>query len=63
MKSNLDVRNYAKKRSVALWEIAEGYGMADSNFSKLLRHELPEEKKKLLYKIIDELAAGRKAEQ
>lgn len=62
MKNNLDVRNYARKRSVALWEVAEGYGMADSNFSKLLRHELPEEKKQLLYKIIDELVAGREVD-
>lgn len=62
MKNNLDVRNYARKRSVALWEVAEGCGMADSNFSKLLRHELPEEKKQLLYKIIDDLAVGREVD-
>lgn len=31
--------------------------MADSNFSRMLRHEVPEEKKTEIRSIIDELAA------
>lgn len=52
----MDIRKYARSKSVPLWEIAEHYGMADSNFSRMLRHELPEDKKAEIYKIIDELS-------
>lgn len=55
---NLDIREYAKKKNVKLWQIAEKLGYAyDTAFSKALRHELPEEKKAGIFKIIDELAA------
>ena len=41
-----------------LWQIAEKLGYAhDTAFSKALRHELTEEKKTEIFKIIDELAA------
>jgi AraC-like DNA-binding protein len=55
---NLDVRKYAKNNGVNLWEISEMLGYAhESAFSRVLRHELPEEKKAEIFKIIDELAA------
>lgn len=54
---NKDIRAYASKKGVYLWQIAESLGIADSNFSRKLRKELPEEIKKKIFKIIDELAA------
>lgn len=61
---NLDIRSYAKQKRVNLWEISEHLGYAhETAFSRILRHELSEEKKQLLYKIIDELAAGMEGEQ
>ena len=55
---NLDIRENAKKKNVKLWQIAEKLGYAhDTAFSKALRHELTEEKKTEIFKIIDELAA------
>lgn len=61
---NLDIRACAKQKRVNLWEISEYLGYAhETAFSRILRHELPEEKKQLLYKIIDELAAGKEGEQ
>lgn len=61
---NLDIRAYAKQKRVNLWEISEYLGYAhETAFSRILRHELPEEKKQLLYEIIDELVAGREEEQ
>lgn len=43
---NKDIRAYASKKGVYLWQIAESLGIADSNFSRKLRKELPEESKK-----------------
>lgn len=56
---NKDIRDYARIKDVRLWQIAEKLNLCDSNFSRLLRHELPEEKKAEIKAIIDDLAAGR----
>ena len=54
---NLDIRNYAKERGVNLWEVSEQLGYAhETAFSRVLRHELPEDKKAEIKAIIDELA-------
>lgn len=53
---NKDIRDYARIKDVRLWQIAEKLNMQDSNFSRLLRHELTEDKKEEIRKIIDELA-------
>lgn len=54
---NMDVREYAKKHNVKLWQIASKLHINDGNFSRKLRLELPEEKKIKIKQIIDELAA------
>ena len=55
---NNDVRAYAKEKKVNLWEVSERLGFAhETAFSRVLRHELPEEKKTEIKQIIDELAA------
>lgn len=54
---NLDIRNYAKEKNVNLWEVSERLGYAhESAFSRVLRHELTEDKKTEIRKIIDELS-------
>lgn len=53
---NKDVREYAEKHNVRLWQIANELHINDGNFSRKLRVELTEEKKTEIYKIIDELA-------
>ena len=53
---NKDVREYAKKHNVKLWQIANKLGINDGNFSRKLRVELTEDKKQEIYKIIDELS-------
>ena len=53
---NKDVREYAQKRNVKLWQIAAELNINDGNFSRKLRYELLEETKQQIYKIIDELA-------
>ena len=54
--TNTFVREYAKESGILLWQIAEALGMRDSNFSKLLRHPLTEEKECEICSIIDRLA-------
>lgn len=56
---NTEIRNRAKEAGVKLWEIAYRYGVNDGNFSRKLRRELPEEERKRILRIIDEIAAER----
>lgn len=53
---NDDIRRAAAAKGVRLWQIAEACRMADSTFSKLLRRELPHEKKQEIFAIIDKIA-------
>lgn len=53
---NKDIRDYAEKQNVRLWQIANKLGINDGNFSRKLRAELPEDKKTEIFKIIDELS-------
>lgn len=57
--NNLDIRQKAKCSGVKLWEIAEGIGITDSNFSRKLRRELPKEERERILRLIDEIAAER----
>ena len=56
---NLDIRAYAVKRDVKLWQIAKELRINDGNFSRKLREELSKEAKQQIYEIIDKLAEGR----
>lgn len=53
--ANQDVRVAAKAAGVKLWQIAEELGIADSAFSRKLRHELPEETRRQVLAIIERL--------
>ncbi len=57
--SNIDIRMEAKRRGIFMWQIAERYGISDSNFSKKLRRELPESEKAKILDIIHDIAAER----
>lgn len=54
--ANLELRRAAKAKGVALWQIAGKLGINDGNFSRKLRYELPDEEKKKIIDIINELA-------
>ena len=56
---NREVRAYAIEKGVLLWKVAEAIGISDSSFSRKLRRELPEEERKRILRIIDEIAAER----
>ena len=58
---NSEIRAYAKQKDVLLWQIADRLGINDGNFSRKLRHELPDEEKERIRNIIDEVVAEREA--
>lgn len=52
---NDDIRALAHKRGIRLWQVADAYGLTDSNFSRLLRHQLSREKRDRIFEIIERL--------
>ena len=58
--ANMDIREYAKKHNVRLWEVARIYGCNDGNFSRKLRVELSNKEKQLIRGIIKGIAETRK---
>ncbi len=52
---NKDIRNTAAGCGVRLWQIAEALGIADCNFSRKLRKELPDDEKQRIFRIIENL--------
>lgn len=58
---NTDIKAKAKENGVKLWEIAEHLGLIDSNFSRKLRHELPQHEKEEIFTIIERLSNRPKA--
>lgn len=59
--SNLDIRKAATNAGVKLWEVAEIYGISDTNFSKKLRRELPEPEKQKIFAIIEQIHSEKAA--
>lgn len=58
--ANETLRRTAKERGVKLWQIAERIPLADSNFSRRLRRELPEAERVRILGIIDQIAEEAK---
>lgn len=61
---NERIREYARRKGVRLWQIAEALEMHDSSFSKMLRHELPQDVQERIMSLIDRMSAegGEKEE-
>lgn len=53
---NQDIREAVRQAGLYLWQVAEVYGINDSNFSRLLRKELDVETKARIYSIIAALS-------
>lgn len=59
---NQEIKMAAVKAGVKLWQIADAIGLSDSNFSRKLRHELPEDDKRRILSVIADLQReGRSA--
>lgn len=62
MAANEDIRNAISDSGIKHWQVAAAYGVSDGNFCRLLRQELPQSKKEIILKIINDLAAGKQPE-
>ena len=54
--ANEAIKNKAKESGVKLWQVAEKLEIADFNFSRKLRKELPEDERIKIFGIIDDIA-------
>jgi predicted XRE-type DNA-binding protein len=52
---NQDVREAIKKAKIRQWQIAEYMGVHENTLSRMLRQELPREKKVKIISIVKEL--------
>ncbi len=55
---NQRIREAAKNAGVKLWQIADAIGITDGNFSRKLRHELPEDEQRRILEIIKQISEG-----
>ena len=61
--ANMDLRNYALKHRVRMWQVAQELGQSDNNFYRLLRKELDESAKEKFRQAVDKIAKeGQKDE-
>ena len=58
--ANLEIKLNAAGAGVKLWQIAQRLGITDSTLSRKLRFELPNEEKKRLLSIVDDLSKGER---
>lgn len=52
MKANKDLRDAMEERRIKQYEVADVLGISESGFCRMLRKELPEEKKKEIFEAI-----------
>ena len=55
-KENAEIQALANSKGVYMWQIAERYGLHESNFSRLLRHPLSASDRERIVRIINQLA-------
>ena len=55
---NTDIRNEIKKTGIYHWQVADASGVAENTFCRMLRKELPDEKKKEILRAIRTVKAG-----
>ncbi len=53
---NQDIRMAAANAGIRLWQIADALGITDGNLSRKLRKELPDDEKKRIFSIIQDLS-------
>jgi hypothetical protein len=63
MEKNIKLRKLCKDNKIFLWQIAEKISMQDTNFSKLLRHDLKENINERVFKALYELIEAKELEE
>lgn len=59
MKANLKIRTALKENKVFQWQLADSLEISEPTFTRLMRHELPDEKQEEIVAKIKEIAKGR----
>ncbi len=59
-KANQDIREEVKRAGLKLWQVSAEIGMHDSNFSRVLRQELLDEQKQIIFQAINKLSGGER---
>lgn len=59
MENNIEIRNAIFSNNIKKWKIANKLGITDSTFSRMLRNEISNEKKKEILNIINDLKKGQ----
>lgn len=59
MENNIEIRNAIFSNNIKKWKIADKLGITDSTFSRMLRNEISNEKKKEILNIINDLKKGQ----
>lgn len=57
--ANEEIRKLIRTQGLYHYEIADSLGLHDTAFSRLLRKELSEEKKKEIYEVVERLTTER----
>ena len=60
--ANTELKLYATQKGVRLWQVAERFGMIDSNFSKKLRKEFTPDAAEKFRRYVDEIAREKALE-
>ena len=58
-RANQEIREYAAKNGVYLWEIALAMGISEPTMTRKLRTELPEDERRKIAQIINEIADAK----
>ena len=61
MLKNQEIRTHAKINGVRLYEIADALFISEPTMTRKLRHELKQDEKDRIFKIIDEIAERKAA--
>lgn len=58
---NNDLRDAAKRAKVGWWQIAERLEISEPTMTRRLRHELPQDERERIFRIIEELKTEQEA--
>lgn len=56
---NSSIKSAIKKAKLYQWQVAEMYGISESHFCRLLRHELPNQQKEVILKMVMYLSEAK----
>ncbi len=59
---NQDIHELIKSHGLRKWKVADFAKIADTTFSRWLRHEMPADKKQLIMRAIAELVADKEVQ-